>query len=44
MARGVEEGELAGLVVVVDLDLIRTDVLGDATGFACGNASFADRV
>ena len=44
MAWCIQEGELSGLVVVLDFDLIRTDVLGDATGFACGNARFSDRV
>ena len=40
VARRVEEGDQ----LAVDLDLIRADVLGDATGFAGCHASLADRV
>ncbi len=44
MTRGVDEGDLA--VVAVDLggDLVRTDVLGDAAGFALDDVGLADRV
>ena len=40
MARGIEEGDL----LVVYLDAVRTDVLGDAAGLALGDLGLADRV
>ena len=40
MARGVQEGDL----LVVYLDAVRADVLGDATGLALGDLGLADRV
>ena len=44
VARCVEEGELARFATVLDLHLIRTDVLGNASGFARRHTSFANGV
>ena len=42
VARGVEEGELPLFPAVGHFDLVGTDVLCDATGFAGGDTGFAD--
>ena len=44
VARRIQEGELAGLIVVFDLDLIGTDVLGDATGLAGSHPGLSDGI
>src|SRR5699024_2912357 len=44
VTRGVDEGQRAVLVLVLDLDLIGTDVLGDAAGLACTDGRLADGV
>jgi hypothetical protein len=42
VARGVEEGELPCFVLVLDFNLVCTDVLGDSTRFTSCNASLSD--
>ena len=44
MTGGIEEGELARFATVLDLHLVSTDVLGDATGFSRCHTSFSDGV
>ena len=44
VTRGIEEGELALLALVVDLDLVGTDVLGDSAGLAGSDIGRTDRI
>ena len=44
VARSVQEGELALFVVVLDLNLIRTDVLRDAAGLTRSDAGLTDGI
>ena len=44
VARGVDEGQRTVLLLVLDLHLICTDVLGDAAGLAGADRRLADRV
>ena len=44
VTRSVQEGELPRGVVVLNLDLVSTNVLGDATGFSRGDAGLTDRI
>ena len=44
VAWGVEEGDLALFAAVGNFHLVGPDVLGDSTRFACGNASFTNRI
>src|SRR5690606_3865898 len=44
VTRGDEEGDLSVFAFVLGLDLVGTDVLGDATGLARGDVGLADRV
>ena len=41
---GVQEGEPLRRIVVLNLYLISTNVLGDSTGFSSGDAGLADRI
>ena len=44
VTRGVDEGDRAVVAVVLDVDLVGTDVLGDAAGLARDDVRLADRV
>ena len=44
VTRGVDEGDRPVLAVVLDVDLVGTDVLGDAAGLVAHDIGLADRV
>src|SRR5690606_35102461 len=44
VTRGVDEGDRAVLALVLGVDLVGTDVLGDATGLVPGDVGLPDRV
>ena len=44
VTRGVDEGDRPVVALVLDVHLVRADVLGDAAGLALGHLGLADRV